>query len=77
MDPDSLGDEDIKFRPNRRRKNDIVCYKDNGQWKIDNGYWTMDAYGQKSDKGKKMTLFVIDKIKDFKYITILLSKPNY
>ena len=40
--------------------------KDNGQWKIDSGYWTIGVYDQKPKKNKKKTLsllFVIDKNK--------------
>ena len=41
--------------------------KDNGQWKIDSGYWTMGVYDQKPKKNKRTILsllFVIDKIKE-------------
>ena len=40
--------------------------EDNGQWKIDNGYWTMGVYDLKPKENKRKILsllFVIDKNK--------------
>ena len=51
---------------------------DNGQWKIDNGYWTMGANNHKPKKNKRKILsllFVIDKIKDLEvYYNFIIKK---
>ena len=47
--------------------NEVALFtKDNGQWKIDSGYWTMGVYDQKPRENKRKILsllFVIDKNK--------------
>ena len=52
--------------------------KDNGQWKIDSGYWTIGVYDQKPKKNKKKTLsllFVIDKIKELEiYYNFIIKR---
>ena len=53
--------------------------EDNGQWKIDNGYWTMDVYDLKPKENKRKILsllFVIDKNKRVGSILQFYYKKN-
>ena len=47
--------------------------KDNGQWKIDSGYWTMGVYDQKPKENKRKILSLLSVIDKNKRVGSLLQ----
>ena len=54
--------------------NEVALFtKDNGQWKIDSGYWTMGVYDQKPKENKRKILSLLSVIDKNKRVGSLLQ----
>ena len=54
--------------------NEVALFtEDNGQWKIDSGYWTMCVYDQKPKENKRKILSLLSVIDKNKRVGSLLQ----